>query len=576
MNWKLAAVALVIRCFGVLVLAQTPPLPNPVSVTFSGPKPWIDVSAYGATGNGSTDDSTAINNALLACPPNGCTVYFGSASAYYIQSGLMLPSTTEGIRLVGECGPMGGNSRTTQTCSHIVSDRSIVMLTVGSGSGPQAYDSGLVIQDLGFQDTSSGKNQVVGAIRFYSAKDFALSNIHCQDVTVGYCLLFDGSGASATLFTQFGTVINPFIVNVKYPVQVRPQASEINFFGGNIDCNDNSTMGATIGMDLGKTLGSAGSPTGGEFSIFGTHIYNCTTGISMWNFSNMNYYGIMEQTTAGPTGDGIVIDGDLAGKPIKSIISGSIDEFNRGVVLDGKTEDTRVLANISNTTSPIVKGGTAISTTLPSTLILTSVNYGASGGVAIGSQIPTDLTIPGESVPTAPLSLSRRIYVDSANQDDLTVERSDSSLADLESTLLDYQPAASPVSRTNQTIYTFSVPYIPSGKGIRARVFWQCTTCLGIGTKTFSWKFGSATAVAYTGYSGTSSSLAYTEVRIFNNGGTQSTNTMLADGLTIGTTLTAPGTLSAPNQPTNTAQSLTFIYSGTDTITPQGFIVERQ
>lgn len=45
------------------------------AVSFYGSTPWIDVTAYGATGNGTTNDLPAITNAITACPPGG-TVFF--------------------------------------------------------------------------------------------------------------------------------------------------------------------------------------------------------------------------------------------------------------------------------------------------------------------------------------------------------------------------------------------------------------------------------------------------------------------------------------------------------------------
>jgi len=548
-------------------LAQTLP-----GVTISGPSPWIDVKAYGAKGDGVTDDSTAINSAIAACPTNGCTVYFPSSATYKITGGLTVSPTIKGLKLVGECGAPGVN--TPETCSHLVTTQNgIVMLTVGTAH--TASHSGLLIQDLGFQDNST--TGIAGAIDLVNTDNFNLTNVNCRDIVAGFCVLFDGSGTGDTDFTQFGVVINLTAVNVKFPIQTNYQASEVNLYGGNLHCND---IANSIGMDLGKTNHSSGLPypTGGEWGIFGTHIQDCATGISMFNSSNLNYYGIMEQTGGGgSTGDGIVIDSNLPEKGQKSIIAGSIDEFSRGVVLQGYAQDTRLLANISNTTTPVVTSTSPVAT-LPSTLILTPVTYPAgSGGSAIGVQIP-DLTIPEESTPTAPATASRRIYVDAGigAQDDLKVLRSDGSVADLESSLLNYQPAASPVTGTNQTVFTFSVPYIPAGKGIRTKVFWQCTTCNPLNSKTFSWKFGGASAVAYTSFMGNNGALAYTEVRIVNNSGTQSTNTMFADGITVGTAVVVAGTLSSPAQSTNAPQSLTFLFSGSDTITPQGFIVERQ
>lgn len=57
--------------------------------------PIINVSEFGATGNGTTDDTAAITNALKACatrafPFNGCSLYF--PSGIYITSGITLQS----------------------------------------------------------------------------------------------------------------------------------------------------------------------------------------------------------------------------------------------------------------------------------------------------------------------------------------------------------------------------------------------------------------------------------------------------------------------------------------------------
>lgn len=135
----------------------------------------------------------------------------------------------------------------------------------------------------------------------------------------------------------------------------------------------------------------------------------------------------MEQTPdSNKGGDGIVIDADFDDKAVKSILAGSINNFSRGVVLGDKAANNRVLANISSTDAPLV----TTSNSLPKTLILTPVNY-AGTGTAIGTQIPTDITMPGEANPGAPLSGSRRVYVDSTSGD-LSVERSDGTAVDLE------------------------------------------------------------------------------------------------------------------------------------------------
>ena len=136
------------------------------------------------------------------------------------------------------------------------------MLTVGDSTGETTFHSGLMIQDLGFQDVSSGTNVVTGAIRLRNTEDFNLTNVHCRNIkgpstTTGYCFLFDGGSS----FTQFGVVVNPSVLSVRFPVQIASAASEINFYGGNLACSNASNA---IGMDLGANFHTSMVSSGGE------------------------------------------------------------------------------------------------------------------------------------------------------------------------------------------------------------------------------------------------------------------------------------------------------------------------
>ncbi len=68
------------------------------SIDMKGPNPWYDVKAFGATGNGSTDDTTAIQNAINAEASTGGTVYFPPGT-YLITSTLNVtnPVVLEGV-----------------------------------------------------------------------------------------------------------------------------------------------------------------------------------------------------------------------------------------------------------------------------------------------------------------------------------------------------------------------------------------------------------------------------------------------------------------------------------------------
>lgn len=199
---------------------------------------------------------------------------------------------------------------------------------------------------------------------------------------------------------------------------------------------------------------------------------------------------------------------------------------------------------------------------------------------AKGWASPRDLTIPSESAPPVPAAGSRRLYVDSGTgkNNDLSVERSDGTIIDLEGGLLSYQKATGSSIQGNgldQTVYSFSIPAIPAGKGIRAKVFWQCTIGCSSGNKIFSWQFG-ATKTSYAAYTTNLANLAYAEVNIFNDPGSQTQQTMFGDAITLGASFVASGIISTPGETTTGAVSLTFLFKApsSETIFPKGFTVE--
>ncbi len=95
-------------------LRQSPLLGLPNTWTgdqyFKTGRPWVDVRAYGAKGDGSTDDAAAIQAAINAAP--GGTVYFPPGN-YCVKTAGGITVATAGLWLVG---PSNANGMLIQTC----------------------------------------------------------------------------------------------------------------------------------------------------------------------------------------------------------------------------------------------------------------------------------------------------------------------------------------------------------------------------------------------------------------------------------------------------------------------------
>jgi hypothetical protein len=80
------------------------------SVFIHGPGPWLDVRAFGAVGDGSADDTLAIQAAISAVPTGGGTVFLPPGT-YLVSAPLQL---RKGLRLIG-AGQQASVLRTNHT-----------------------------------------------------------------------------------------------------------------------------------------------------------------------------------------------------------------------------------------------------------------------------------------------------------------------------------------------------------------------------------------------------------------------------------------------------------------------------
>ncbi len=377
--------------------------------TFSGPSPWIDVKAYGAKGDGTTDDTASIQAAINACPnaaPLGCTVFFPLGSYKIVGTlvsgltrGVVIDITRLGVTLKGQCLVSGVGS----ACSQLVSGTAgSITLVVGDSAGASSYE-GLKISDIEFKDASGLSTPTAGAIRLYATEHFVLDSVRCQDFKGGFCI--NPFGFTTPAFTQFGTIINLTTSNTKFPIQTNGLTSSINLYSGDITCGLAGTppLGA-IGLDIGASFPNASTNNGGEWGLFGTHIKDCDTGIALQSTSVFQGYAILEQTTASYIHQGTGVSISATSLAIDhtggTIIAGAISEFANGVVINANVEPVAISTYFNLVSTPLSGDATAIGKA-----ILLSP--------AQGSQIPMDLTLSGESAPSLSASGAAKEYFDS-------------------------------------------------------------------------------------------------------------------------------------------------------------------
>ena len=156
-------------------------VPTPVNSTDAATKTYVDnsslqiysVKAYGAVGNGTTDDTSAIQAAINAANSNGGGVVYFEGATYKITSALTLYSS---ITLQGVGEESSVIYQTTTTANGLVATdaasiclRDIMIKGPGSGSGIGIY----------FQWSSAGNNPYHNFTNIY-VEDFGSDGIKMQ------------------------------------------------------------------------------------------------------------------------------------------------------------------------------------------------------------------------------------------------------------------------------------------------------------------------------------------------------------------------------------------------------------
>jgi len=223
-----------------------------VAGAFSGYIPTVNVLDYGAVADGSTDDATAIQNAIDAISSPGGKVFF-PAGTYRIATGLVLSDA--GTELCGEGHPGCTNSNGTSVL--LVDDGET---GISANVGGAQINRGFVIRNLCLQQAAStgGGDGIVIA----SSGHNIIEDVCCRYFEAGAGLVIDGESNTAIC-----SVIRNFSTgHCKYGVHLTGTSpNSTRMFGGYI-------VGGLIANSIGIWV-----ETGDGFRAHGVSVDTCAT-----------------------------------------------------------------------------------------------------------------------------------------------------------------------------------------------------------------------------------------------------------------------------------------------------------
>lgn len=278
-----------------VTVSGTPAAGQGILATGSTTAQWtrreFNVMAFGAKGDGTTDDTTAINTCLTAAAAVNGEVYFPPASGgCYRTTGVTVPGNVSRIFGSADLYRAGGTSVAYLKGSVLGPLNSSVtaLMTIGTNGNGTVVNSnphGLRVEGIGFLGTLSGGSTVQGL--------WGAIVTDTSDVTFAYCRDLSCDPRSATGaggFVQFLSSAsgNGFSENGRLLFCASYNSGTFLYVDGLSTGAGGSTDGRVIGCQLnshyhGLQFGPVNAGTGG-WAVLETHF-------SSTNAANHIYYG---------------------------------------------------------------------------------------------------------------------------------------------------------------------------------------------------------------------------------------------------------------------------------------------
>lgn len=204
----------------------------PAGFAMNGATDWFNVKAYGAKGDGTTDDATAINAALTAAGVNGGVVYL-PAGTYAIGAGLVV---TSNVAMVGD----GMDATIIKPKSGALYDAISTPIPAASGNPGfiQSY-IGLSGFKLDCSNMTGTTNGIGNGIHFYGVRYSYIRDVWVN-AAKNWSFLLDGDT------TNFGYNIEvKSCIAINGAAGIMANGCEANFLVDSMFLQANATMAST-------------------------------------------------------------------------------------------------------------------------------------------------------------------------------------------------------------------------------------------------------------------------------------------------------------------------------------------
>ena len=264
-----------------------------------------NVQDFGAVGNGTTDDSAAIQAAINSFGSNAGTVYFPQGS-YLVGTAINL-NDKRGIRLVGTGALLISNNPGTR-----------ILWAGGSGSGSMLTAAGAIsieIQNITFQYTNAAYDgNLISFEKKTSVSDPTGIHVH-------HCSFTGSAGVTSAAR----------LIALAYTLDFTIEYSFLNFAAVGIGCTDTSNNGITIGdgMWFDKNFTDCAVKARGSNWSFGNFISESNPGANPLT----TFLKIDTECNALSFTNGILLDGGTGGGTLIDFSTG----VTKGVVFNGTT-----------------------------------------------------------------------------------------------------------------------------------------------------------------------------------------------------------------------------------------------